>query len=650
MDKLEKIEAFLKKVCSKCKVPFALSIVIIILSALGSGKTIRQMVYAFMFKQDGAVDVLTNIFVRIKAGILIFIYCYILAVGVLVVVRFFLCEFYAKKREEIKEVKNPFEFSVENYLNDDVEKGYIIKGGWGTGKTFILKDFFKRYYRFSDKDIYNISCFGIKDRKYLIEEIEKVCEEKDNAITKKILDLIHCIPVIGDLLYHIMKKDYGLSNLKEKSIFVFDDFERITLSFPKLGNSINQNKERSPKRITDFERRENVHLNENFEILNDEIGKLSYENTMAIYQNIIESYNSVIGLINELIEQRKMKVIIIFNNSFEGSEIINQVLYEKLNCITYIKNSSVEIVDDIFRSTVLNRTFNDVVKTKEIETFFLSIRKDFEMVWSKYGYTNVRKVIGILNSFMDIIELINHGEYKQNDFMISLFYSIVLVHCSEDKSGYVEWLNGLSVGENIRLFLKKSNSNIEPIEESVFSEKICWVGLPLSASWFISLPNSKTLTQALDEFNNYKYRDLEQRLLNKTYREKKFEKIPLEYLLYGFFSEELDDLWLDDQFKTNNIDVSKTIKFINESIANDKKPFALLDVFCKKDVKLMDKVNLDSVYGWIYNCIKPDAQNNESIRSDVYFNRWMRDIGLISIEQKPEKLITNLVQQEVTTK
>lgn len=72
----------------------------------------------------------------------------------------------------------PYQTHLVEFLNspDSIHNVFWLDGSWGSGKTFFIKTFFENQI-YKKKEIYYISCFGIKTReqaeKILINEIEK---------------------------------------------------------------------------------------------------------------------------------------------------------------------------------------------------------------------------------------------------------------------------------------------------------------------------------------------------------------------------------------------------------------------------------------------------------------------------------------------
>ena len=116
----------------------------------------------------------------------------------------------------------PFQTHLVEFLNssDSIHNVFWLDGSWGSGKTFFIKTFFENQI-YKKKEIYYISCFGIKTReqaeKILLNEIEK----------QSILGNLDFIPLVGGVFKWFFKT-VGTDLMKRDSIIIFDDFERVS--------------------------------------------------------------------------------------------------------------------------------------------------------------------------------------------------------------------------------------------------------------------------------------------------------------------------------------------------------------------------------------------------------------------------------------
>lgn len=98
--------------------------------------------------------------------------------------------------------KSRMEESLFRYLREGTApRCYLVTGEWGSGKTYEIDHFFEKYYKYSNRKIYRISCFGISSRKELIEEINNTIEREDDSFYTFSIQALKYIPVVGDALY-----------------------------------------------------------------------------------------------------------------------------------------------------------------------------------------------------------------------------------------------------------------------------------------------------------------------------------------------------------------------------------------------------------------------------------------------------------------
>ena len=148
-------------------------------------------------------------------------------VSVMLMVVLELCD--RRRGKMAKEQMSPFEHSLLTYLcTTKAKRCYLVTGLWGVGKTYDINNFFGQNYQFSKIKRYKVSCFGLDNRKELLQEISAVIDKGDNSFYSSIVNVISHIPVIGEVLFGVLAKKHDLNTVKKGSIFIFDDFERIT--------------------------------------------------------------------------------------------------------------------------------------------------------------------------------------------------------------------------------------------------------------------------------------------------------------------------------------------------------------------------------------------------------------------------------------
>lgn len=227
---------------------------------------------------------------------------------------------------------NRFEKSLFRYLRDKaVPRCFLVTGKWGSGKTYEVNQFFDKYYRYSRTKVYRLSCFGLSSRKDLTEEINHMIERKDESVYAVIINALQFLPIIGNAINKFLKKDYTYASAKKGSIFIFDDFERITsrtITSEYSGRIYRQ----SPRRLHwPSSTKEFDDIKQEFKAVEQAFLKTEdFVNQNALREDY-DKYIAVTGLINELTEAFGMKVIIVCNSDILGEKFVHDVLRSRLS-------------------------------------------------------------------------------------------------------------------------------------------------------------------------------------------------------------------------------------------------------------------------------------------------------------------------------
>ena len=198
---------------------------------------------------------------------------------------------------------HPYQTRLVEFLNipDSIHNVFWLDGSWGSGKTFFIKTFFENQI-YKKKEIYYISCFGIKTRdqaeKILINEIEK----------QSILGNLDFIPLIGGVFKWFFKI-VGTDLMKRDSIVIFDDFERVSY-----------------------------------------VAELDEPSDAAKSDNPSD-YNDLLGYIDYLSENKKFKIIVILNIEEIGSA--KKIIYNKFKLNHNRMVSTEEVIDNILKKSKL---------------------------------------------------------------------------------------------------------------------------------------------------------------------------------------------------------------------------------------------------------------------------------------------------------
>lgn len=447
-----------------------------------------------------------------------------------------------------KKGEDHFEEHLFKYLHDDtIPRCYLITGQWGSGKSYEVNTFFQKYYKHGKTKVYRISCFGLSSRIELIDEICNVVESKDNSIYAEIFKLIQYVPLIGDSLNKIFKKSYKISNIKKNSIFIFDDFERLSSHSLVKKHASSPNKESSiffePSELAEIINGINS-ICKSLNGLENGIDKLSIKKDY-------EKYISATGLINELIEVYNMKVIIICNTNVLGEKLIHDILKSKLNCLEYKK-----VVTNSMKISVINKIINDKIlynekKSSIINNYLENVKKIIINKKLDDIYQDLRLFGGLIEAFIDTADLFEVDSLKE-EFMSSLFNSILITHCAYYKN-LSSNIKPYVPGANVEFLMKMS---VSPVKKSSLimlgkNEKLRWIDTKVSGYWILNSPTPKDIKKIEENWNKYSFFDLETELLKENKDVfKNYEDFNFVHLKYCFiYWKELDDAYKNDILK-----------------------------------------------------------------------------------------------------
>ena len=217
---------------------------------------------------------------------------------------------------------HPFQTHLVEFLNspDSIHNVFWLDGSWGSGKTFFIKTFFENQI-YKKKEIYYISCFGIKTR----EQAEKVLT---NEIEKQsILGNLDFIPFIGGVFKWFFKI-VGADLMKRDSIVIFDDLERVSY-VAKLDKPSDEAELDNPSDEAELDKPSD-----------------------AAKSDDPSDYNDLLGYIDYLSENKKFKIIVILNSKEMASTkkyLIDKKF--KLNHNTMV--STGEVIDNILKKSKL---------------------------------------------------------------------------------------------------------------------------------------------------------------------------------------------------------------------------------------------------------------------------------------------------------
>lgn len=508
-----------------------------------------NLISVYFFNIEIDLSTVISLYFKFEKFIWVYILLFILVNCILKII------FYISDKKVKKTIEGKFDTSLYKYLTNKNNNCFLINGDWGIGKTYDVNEFFDKYYKFSKKKVYRISCFGLDTRKLVLNEIKTKIEEKDQSLYTLLINSLVYIPIIGDFLNSVLKKEYSISNIDTNSIFIFDDFERVTLKINHLYNSSKSHLSKKISRVkqSSLNAKEFNEIIDEINILSKNLNEMIIDKYATVNQITYEKYNAVVGLINELIETFNIKVIVICNADVIGYEYINEIFREKLNCITYQKKSKDIDLKNILPIVLKENIFEDnALKTKINDILYLCI-DDLDVIWHSYDNHNLRHLKSFFQAY---IETIVEYNITDNDIMKSLLYSLFVVfilNIEQDISGLGQFVNGANLIFMCKVHLK-NNQLLNALMRSRFIAELYWVDFSISGYWLFYLEKINELNKIYNEFSNYPYKELESKIIMKDYSNIEQNKMLLVHLITLVKERnDVDENWFKFVFEKNNL-------------------------------------------------------------------------------------------------
>lgn len=496
------------------------------------GKSVCQYLINWCWKTD--METLKRLYIAGEQMFRIFI-----VIAVIISITMKMIQYVHEHKLKKLEGENRFEKSLLKYLQDkSVPRVFLITGKWGSGKTYEVNSFFDKYYRCVNTKVYRVSCFGLSSRKELINEINNVIEQGDNSIYTTIIKVLQYLPVIGEAINKFLKKSYEYNSLKAGSIFIFDDFERIT-SRPIIGESSKRLYRQAPFMLGNVHRgkdsiREFQDIKKELESIDKAFSKVDDYITQHSLREDYDKYIAVIGLINELVETYGVKVIIVCNSDILGEKFIHDVLRSKLNCIEYKKVITPEVRIAVIDNILKSRICDDEYKQQCINLYVNSIKENIETLLLDSRFNDLRLFGGLLEAFIDTAVLFEK-ESLTKEFLNSLLNSILIMHLTYYNDS-IDKVDSYVNGANIEFLLHLFGGPIDTtnlIRIGYNSEELKWVDVSISGYWIFNLSMPENLTRIYESWKAYKYSDFESNITkNPSFLEGKNEYNFMHILLY----------------------------------------------------------------------------------------------------------------------
>ena len=418
--------------------------------------------------------------------------------------------------EEIDKNEKELYKNIYNYFTNKKDKIPIfISGEWGAGKTYTINNFLNNYYKYSNQNVYKISCFGITTKEILMERIKEACENEDNSLFNQVLYLIGEIPIIGAFLKNILEKKYDINNIKNNSIFIFDNFERI--EWTKYGKVVG-------------------HITVN-------------------YGNAISKYDIVVGVIDELIEKYNMKVIIIGNEREMVPDYFYDTFICKLGCKKYTIKPKEKVFEDIWYE-ILDK---EIVKKEYREDFIKileEVKNSSEIIWKLSNKNNIRILYRTIYNYINFILFLGEIGYEFNNDInekISIYYSNFMVNiCNYNE------IEDIKEYDSIGLFFEKQSVRGNRKEYYYLAD--------INAMWCVKR-ETLYLWKNMEE-NYFKLKEKQTELL-ESYRNNYISKKNCMNLDLNIKKLEVEDMFCLLKFQKQEFR-SNAIKFLQQEVINFK--------------------------------------------------------------------------------
>ncbi len=442
-----------------------------------------------------------------------------------------------------------FEESLFRYLQDTaVSRCFLVTGKWGSGKTYEVNRFFDQYYRYSRTKVYRVSCFGLSTRKDLVEEINHIIEQGDESIYALLIKMLQYLPVIGDAANKFLKKSYTYASAKKGSVFIFDDFERIT-SRPLIGGYEKKIYHQSPGLLSgSSEMKEFDQIKREFQSVEWAFSKVEdfYSNNAT--REDFDKYIALIGLINELTESCGMKVIIVCNSDMLGEKFVHDVLRSKLNCVEYKKVITpavqASVLDQMLEEKILEgKILEDKEKQKRIGGYLKAVREQLDAIKLNARFMDMRLFRSLLEAFTDTAARLPK-ETLTMEFLNALFNSIMITHLFYYRNAVAEldwFVNGANLAFLLRLFsFSEAVPSFVRVNDS--AEEIKWVDVRISGYWILNLSMPEEEAAICEEWKRYRYTQLESKIVQNPRLLEPEEDCGLIHVLYC--EREVEDMKL----------------------------------------------------------------------------------------------------------
>lgn len=634
-------------------------------------KSIIKNIIVGLINKDIAERLNYLYIVYLRDVIKIIVYVELLMIFIISSLIKYLEKTYASKNLKHFENDNDlFNKALNKYVKGDTKSAFLVSGDWGVGKTYKVRNFIDQYISYMGQKVYYISCFGIESKNDLITQLKELYGKQDDSLKLKISEIIRGIPIIGEFLYEVLKPKYEFKDMNKKSIFIFDDFERVT-SIPNEYNNYNSNRYYKVRNYSPYhnytrneEHKEINYIKEELEKIEKSFANLEGLEERIITTDILNKYNIVTGIINELVDIYEMKVIVICNSELIDKNYYREIFEGKLECIKFKINDGDVNVENLAIENIERYVSLKDEKKNYLLQFFKEHNKDIKNAWINTNLNNTRILSGIILAFINFIDEIDLDIINEKD--TSIFYSIFIAHINYNYHYDIELLKLIRTGESLICYDKKIRfSKINIIESRKFDylysikdkENITWCGVSIAFSWLIGNRLSKNvIIKEINEMDNYN-NSIEKYLAADEFKRepfidviKKSNKVNIDDLLIGIGLDDNKDYEysniIKDIFETVNINFEETSSFGNvRDLKGDSLKDNIIVLMEYVDMLAMFRLNIDLknlIFEKMYSIFK---NSNSFERSSLDKNGIKKLYNDWIIKKELEVEVINLLKE-----
>jgi len=227
---------------------------------------------------------------------------------------------------------------LDHYINSKInfEHAILLKGKWGSGKTFFIKEYIKNKKKNDEKEeMFYISLNGIEK----LNDIYRLVVEEKYSIGKKTRVLFGGLKALNSLAKAVnvdfskVKDDFKVEDLlkiDDKTTFIFDDIERVSskiLTSDLFGFIFREFIEKGNSKVILLSNDEELSKDDNYVKIKEKlIGKTlevesDFESAFSIFIKGIDSKNF-------LDEHRGMIFQIYETSSYNNLRLLKQSIYD----------------------------------------------------------------------------------------------------------------------------------------------------------------------------------------------------------------------------------------------------------------------------------------------------------------------------------